>query len=404
MSLELTVAVIGLCLALQAFFAGTEIALVSCDKVKMRALADGGSRSAALVLKAYDEIERFISTSLIGINLSLIVSTIVLTFHIEERLGRGGELYTVAILSPLIVVLGQVVPKAVFQQRSNTMVLWAIYPLWAFRKLMSPVLFFIDGYTQWITKVVGGRTTPLITRDELTAALSSGTVEKSRKIEIVRRVFDFSETKAEEVMIPLINLTSVSHHTPVRGVIEVIKRTGYSRIPIYRDRVDNITGIVHAFNLLGAELDTPVGELAKPPYYVPETKPVDELLDEMKRHSVGMAILVDEYGGAVGAVTIEDILEEIVGEIEDEYDKGVKLWRQIGPDEYLVNARIEIDALNKELGLDLPWGDYETLSGFILSRTGSIPKVGDKIRYGDAVFTVTKATPKAIEEVRVKKG
>jgi len=166
--------------------------------------------------------------------------------------------------------------------------------------------------------------------------------------------------------------------------------------------VDNITGMLHSFYLLGADPNERVKNFSRVPFYVPESKLVDELLDEMKEGRAGMAVVVDEYGGAVGVIALEDIIEEVVGEIEDEYDKGIKLWRKIAEGEYLVNPKIEIDVINDDLGLGIPESvDYETLSGFLLSESGSIPKTGDKIKIRNSVFTITKATTRSIDEVKL---
>jgi CBS domain containing-hemolysin-like protein len=184
----------------------------------------------------------------------------------------------------------------------------------------------------------------------------------------------------------------------------MIKETGHSRIPIYHERVDNITGILHAFDLLGAKPDDPIKNFSRTPFYVPEAKSVDELFDEMKKGPAGMAVVVDEYGGAVGVITLEDILEEVVGEIEDEYDKGIKLWRKISESEYLINPKIEIEKVNEELGLGIPEGEYDTLSGFVLSEVGSIPKVGEEVPFKNLRFIVTKASLRSVEEVKLILG
>jgi magnesium and cobalt exporter, CNNM family len=406
MSLEAVIIVIAICLLLQALFAGSEIALVSCDKIKMKALAEGGSKGAKLVLKSFLEIERFISTTLVGINLSLITSTIILTFYIQDAYGKGREFYTVLILSPLIVIFGQVVPKAVFQKRANTMVLWSIYLLWIVSKVFSPILFLVSLFTKGLLKLIGSTENPFITREELVYAIESD--ETTRQVgyreKIIRRIFRFSETRVNEIMIPLIQVCALSEDASVKEAVKMIKETGHSRIPIYHERVDNITGILHAFDLLSAKPDDPIKNFSRTPFYVPETKPVDELLDEMKRGPSGMAIVVDEYGGAVGAITLEDILEEVVGEIEDEYDKGMRLWRKVAEGEYLINPKIEIEEVNEDLGLDIPEGEYDTLSGFLLSEEGSIPKVGDEIPYKNHKFIVTKASLRSIEEVKLILG
>lgn len=404
MSLELVVTVIVITLILQGFFAGSEIALISCDKVKMKLLADSGSRGAKLVLVSFSQIERFLSTTLVGINLSLITSTIVLTFYIQDRFGTGAELYTVLILSPLIIIFGQVVPKAVFQKKRNTIILWAIYPLWAATKIFYPILIFVNIFTKKLLTLIGSTENTYITREELINVIEGDTSTPTvdYKERIIKRIFRFSETTVEEIMIPLIQVSALGEDTKIGDAINLIKETGHSRIPIFSERIDNITGMLHSFYLLGADPNEAVKNYAHSPFYVPESKPVDELMDEMKEGKAGMAIVVDEYGGAVGVITLEDILEEVVGEIEDEYDKGIKLWRKTREGEYLINPKIEIEMLNDDLGLGIPESDdYETLSGFLLSEVGSIPKTGDKIKHQNYVFTITKGTTRSIEEVKL---
>jgi putative hemolysin len=403
MSLEIVILIVVICLLLQAFFAGSEIAMVSCDKVKMKAMAENGSKSAKLVLDSFVTIEKFVSTSLVGINLSLITSTIVLTFFVKDHVGKGGEFYAILILSPLVVIFGQVVPKAVFQRRRNTIVLWSIYPLWVASRIFSPILFMINIFVRSLLNFIGSTENPFITREELLHAINIGDkrLQADYSEKIIRRIFRFSETKIDEIMIPLIQVVAISEDTKVRDAIRMINETGHSRIPIYKDRVDNITGMLIAFYLLGANPEDPVKIHARTPFYVPETKLVDELLDEMKKGRAGMAVVVDEYGGAVGVITLEDILEEVVGEIEDEYDKGIKFWRKVSENEYLINTKIGLEELNEQLRLSIPEGDYDTLSGFLLTEFGSIPNVGDKISHRNYTFTVTKASSRLIEEAKL---
>jgi len=403
MSLEIVILIVALCLFLQAFFAGSEIAIVSCDKVKIKELADKGSKSAKMVLDSFLNIERFVSTSLVGINLSLIISTIVLTFFIHDSYGEGTEFYAILILSPLVVIFGQVVPKAVFQKRRNTIVLWSIYPLWIASKVFSPILYQVDIFVKSLLKLIGSTENPFITREELLHAIKDGDSKSQTgfREKTIKRIFKFSETEIDEIMIPLIQVVALSEDTPVKEAIKMIRDTGHSRIPIYKDRVDNITGMLIAFYLLGANPEEPVKNYSRPPFFVPESKPVDELLEEMKKGRAGMSVVVDEYGGAVGVISLEDILEEVVGEIQDEYDKGIKFWRRISGNEYLINTKIDIEDLNEELRLDLAEGDYETLSGFLLAKVGTIPKVGEKIKYKNYDFTVTKASSRLIEEVKL---
>ena len=405
MSIELVVVLILLFLVLQAFFAGSEIALISCDKIKMRSLAEGGSAAAGLVLDAHSRIESFIGTTLIGVNLSLIINTLVLTFYFEETLGQRSGLYTVAVLSPLIVVFGQVVPKAVFESKRNSIVLWIIYPLWVFSKLFYPVLFFVNLFTRGILSRPG-RKMSSITREELEDVMEEDEDKPSAdyKRRILRRIFGFSETTVGEIMIPLVKVDALERRSTLRDVRRLIAEKSHSRIPIFSDRVDNITGMLNSFYVLGEQdLDKSVEQYARPPFYVPESKLVNELMDEMKGGRAGMAVVVDEYGGSVGIITLEDIIEEVVGEIEDEYDAGETPWRKLGGGQYLIDPTVEIGRLNDGLGLAIPEGeDYETLGGFLLYRYGSIPTPGTVIVFGKKTFTVVSSTVRMISEVRLR--
>ena len=405
MSIELVILLILLFLALQAFFAGSEIALISCDKIKMRSLAEGGSSAASLVLDAHSRIESFIGTTLIGVNLSLIINTLVLTFYFEEILGQRSGIYTVVVLSPLIVVFGQVVPKAVFESKRNSIVLWIIYPLWVFSKLFYPVLFFVNLFTRGILSRPG-KNMSSITREELEDVMEEDKNKPSAdyKRRVLRRIFGYSETTVGEIMIPLVKVDALERRSTLRDVKRLIAEKSHSRIPIFSDRVDNITGILNSFYVLGEQdLEKSVEQYARPPFYVPESKLVNELMDEMKGGRAGMAVVVDEYGGSVGIITLEDIIEEVVGEIEDEYDTGQTPWRNLGAGQYLIDPTVEIERLNDGLGLAIPEGeDYETLGGFLLYKYGSIPAPGTVIVFGKKTFTVVSSTVRMISEVHLR--
>lgn len=402
-SLETTIAAVVLCLVVQAFFAGSEIALISCDKIRMRMLSGRGSRSARLVLASHSEVDRFLGTTLAGINLSLIASTILLTFYMESRFGAG-EFYAVAILSPLVVVFGQVVPKSIFRRSSNSMILWAIYPLWVATRLFYPLTWIVNFFTRLALRLAGHRSS--VTRGEIMDAIKAhacGSADSGKR-RMLSRVFSFSEVTVSDVMVPLSSVKALDESAGISEAAEMVRETGYTRIPIYSGRPDKITGVLHSFSLLGNEENgsrKPVGEYARRAFYVPGRRPINELLEEMKA-GASMAVVVDEYGGAVGIVTLEDILEEIVGEIEDEHDKGENLWTRTGAREYLVFPHISIERVNEDLGTRIAESrDYETLGGFLLFRFGRIPARGETVESNGAIFTVELSTPRSIRRVKV---
>ena len=212
-----------------------------------------------------------------------------------------------------------------------------------------------------------------------------------------------TQTSLSEInIIPLVDVVALEETCGVEEAIASVRQENYSRYPVYRDRVDNIIGILYSFDLLGAKREgKTIQPFIRPVSFFPETKPVDELLLEMQRNQETLAAVVDEYGGAVGIVTVEDILEEVVGEIEDEYDVNPPLYRRVGPKKIWVNARMEIDHLNESLKLGLPKGDYETLGGFVLERLGRVPLAGEVFRYKKMLFEVLKSDEKSVLEVSV---
>jgi CBS domain containing-hemolysin-like protein len=204
-------------------------------------------------------------------------------------------------------------------------------------------------------------------------------------------------------MIPLVEVEAIEDTATAKEVIAIISKKGYSRLPVYHERIDNIIGIINSFDLL----DVPYNGQSISPFirtvpYAPESKPIDELLIEMQKKRKHLTIVVDEYGGTVGIITIEDILEEIVGEIKDEYDADQRLYRKIGWNKYLISARMEVDQIFELLPLSLPEGDFETLGGFLLEKFGHIPKPGEILKHQNLTFTIVSADERSIGEVRVK--
>ena len=220
---------------------------------------------------------------------------------------------------------------------------------------------------------------------------------------MIDRLFDFAHTTVKEAMIPLVEVEAVEDSAAVKEVVSLIRAKGYSRIPVYKERIDNIIGVINSFDLLDTALsEGPLTTFMRPVPYVPEVKPVDDLLIEMQKQRNHISIVVDEYGGAVGIITIEDILEEIVGEIQDEYDRDERLYHTIGENKYMVSSRMEVDQMCELLSLTLPEGDYETLGGFLLERFGHIPKPGEVLHFDNMTFTVLSSDERSIGRVKIE--
>jgi len=256
--------------------------------------------------------------------------------------------------------------------------------------------------------LLGARKTshlPFITREDLHLMVKNSGAEidlETPERRMIHRILHFSLRTVKEAMVPLIRMAAVPDTTTVAQALEEFQAVSFSRLPVYHRRIDNIVGLLHDFDLLGEESsEQSIKPLIRSVHYVPEIKKIDSLLGEMQKMGIHLAVVVDEYGGAVGVVTIEDLLEEIVGEISDGFDQEASPLKKLGEGHYLVNARMEIQAINETLHLDLPGGRYETLAGFLIDQLGDIPRAGDHLLFGSLRFTVLRAEPRALKEVEL---
>ncbi|MDY6844183.1 MAG: hemolysin family protein, partial [Thermodesulfobacteriota bacterium] len=370
-------------IVVEGFFSGSELAFISANRTKLQNEADSGDKSARLALKMLHEPEKLLSTIVTGTNLCVVTNTTVMTAYMIQQFGQKGTLYGVVLIAPLIWLFGEIVPKAVFQQASNRLVTKVVYGIWLSYYLFYPLVFLI-ACISWVTfKVSGTRGSyknPITTREDLDLFLKISRDESDMRPsekKMVSRTFSFPEKKVEEVMVHLIDVVAIRENAAISNAIELIEEKGHSRILVYKERIDNIIGLLNSFDLLAASSEMEdVRGLIRPVMYVPQSKPIDELLVELQKSGNHMAVVIGEYGGSLGIVTVEDILEEIVGEIEDEYDRGDQTIKRLFPNKYLVSARVEIEKLNEIVMTDIPEGDYETLGGFILNNIGRIPNSG----------------------------
>lgn len=406
--LLLGVLLILVCISCEGFFSGTETAMVSVDRARIKALAEQGSKSAALVEAILQTPEKFFSTTLLGTNIAVVLSNAIATLLIIEYLGEQYQYITILIMTPLILIFGEIVPKTVYRYHAEQMTTHLIYPLKAISAIFYPLVVILTSLTRLLMRLFGmgsAQFRPHATREDLENYLDMWNIRgylRTAERKIIERIFDFSEIDVEDIMIPLVNIKTLEAQDSIDNAIGLARKTGYSRIPVYEGEVYNIIGIVHAFDLLTANEKTQtLKDLMRPAPYVPSSAPIDELLKQLRTEGKSIAVVVDEYGGAVGIVTIEDILEEVVGEIYDEYDKEERLLVRTGRDEYLVNARMGIDELNDRLNLQLPKDDYETLAGFLLKHMERIPRVGENFRFANLEFVISKADKRSIKEVSI---
>ena len=406
MSCWLNILIICCCVVIQGFFSGSEMVLLSSNKLRLRRSLAQGSKGAALALKMIDNPRWFLSTTSTGTNMFVIISSVVTAVSLEPFFKTYGELLTVIIISPVLLMFGETLPRTIFQRKATEIAPRIAYPLWIASRIISPVTFLVFQISRLFYNSLGKEILhrkEFLTRKELELMLfvsGHGSDLKKKEKMLIKRVFHLAESNVSEVMIPLVHVTAVTDTVLVKDVIKIVRRTGYSRIPVFKDRIDNLIGIVYAFDLLDAPDDAVIiSQFIRKVPFVPELKRADELLLFMQKSGNSITIIVDEYGGSTGIITTEDILEEVVGEISDEYDQKVKHLVRLDKNRFLINARIEIEELNERLGLDLPKKGYETAGGFLLQQMGRIPKKGEKLLYRGISFTVTKSSSRSIHEI-----
>jgi magnesium and cobalt exporter, CNNM family len=409
--METALIIAGCCLLVEAFFSGSEMAVVAADRLKLRRMASAGSRGARILMHFLEQPQRLLATTLAGTQLAVVTSTIVVTTVLmgHPTLAPHAELLTIGILSPVLLIFGEVVPKTLFQQNADRIAPRVAWPLALASVIFAPLVFVMSRFTQAVTRLFGiAEQRSVITREELELLLRAPTAEgeiTEGERKMITRIFDFGETTVYDVMLPLSEVFALPDDASLDEAVREVQEKRHTRIPIYKERIDQIIGVVHSFDLLkAAGKQGTVGELAKPCIYVPEGQAAVDLLVRLQRERQGMAVVVDEYGGATGIVTIEDILEEIVGEIEDEYDRAEPSpIRQEAAQTWRVLGRTPISQINQVTRAGLPEGeDYETIAGLLLDRLKRIPREGETVRMGYATVTIVGASERAIEEVRIK--
>jgi len=397
-----------ICLLAIAFFSAGEMAFIAANRIRLRHLAESGHQTATRYLEAFSRPEQILSTAMMGVTIAHIVAASVATWQLLPVLGPSASaLVVTVVLTPLMLTLGEVIPKAIAQEWATGLILRLFRPLtwagWVLRPLTWAASAIVEGVLGLAGRP-GTRARQLVSREELKLLLQIEPEESdvtTQEAEMIDKIFDLGETAAREVMVPLVEVVALAEDASPDEAIALIQERGFSRLPVYRDRIDHVVGVVTAMDLLrdGARANH-VGALARPPYIVPETKRVDDLLREMQKSRIQLAVVVDEYGGSVGIITVEDIVEQIVGEIRDEHDRGPATIERLPDGSYRVAARVGIEELNETLGWELPKADYETVAGLILATLHRIPRVGEELRIGQYQLTVLEADERRVIAVK----
>jgi len=406
MGLFLSIFLIVLCLLVEIYFSGSEIALVVSDKMRLKARADAAKGGAMSAMWFVRHPAHFFATVILGTNISVIAASTVATFYLISNYGEKAEVWAM-LLSPIILIFGEVLPKSIFQHNANRLVekiappliicMYSLYPaVWLLSKLTHILLGGVQSH-------LGGE--PRITREELALMIRSTDTSDVKPTErkMVSKILELANLTAENVMVPLAHVESLPSTSTRDVALNVFDLKGFSKLPVFEHRAYNVVGLVDCLDVLFSKEPT-IENIYRPVMYVPKNMRLHDLYRAMREREEQIVIVVDEWGAAVGLVTLEDVLEEIVGDIKDEYEFSRQHWHVAGKNRYIIFAQIEIEEANERLSLDIPKGDWETLAGFLLHKFGRIPSVGELVVCGKWSYTVRRVTDRAIVEVDVKRA
>jgi CBS domain containing-hemolysin-like protein len=413
----LTALVVLVLLTLLFFTALADSALRAINQVRLRSLLDQGVPRAAAVDRLLGHPHRITSTTLI-VNtfvlaaLAAITAILALTASPSEGSGRALVAAAVTALGLGVIVFFQLVPRSLAMRNPERTAVLLSRPLGALSTLVGPIAWMAERIANAFVRMLGVKDAPrnpYITEDDLQMLVNAGEQEgviEEEEREMISGILRFGDTVVHEVMVPRPDVVAVSDELSPRQALDVALKAGHSRVPVYTENVDSIKGVLYTKDLISAVMtfrQRPLIEVARPAVFIPETKKLGELLHELRNARVHMAVVVDEYGGTAGIVTIEDLLEEIVGEIQDEYDVETPDIEQVADDEWIVNARIDLDDVSELLGLSLNGENYDSLGGFITAQLERLPAPGDVVRVNDVRMTVLDTERRRIGRVALKR-
>lgn len=429
LSISGSITLIFILILLNAFFAMAEIALVSIRKTRIKQLVDEGVHRAVTVQKLLEDPTRFLATVQIGVTLvalfasatgavtlagpmAVLLKRIGINLIADNALGIAVTLVTL-VIGFFSLVIGEISPKSLALQHAERIALWTAGPLMFLSYIAFPLVKLVTWASNLLVKPFGGTASfapPILTEEELKMLVETGEEEgvlEEEEKEMIHSIFEFTDTIVRKVMVPRTDMKTVEVNSSIDELLDVIMNEGHSRIPVYEETVDSIVGVVHAKDLLRVLREdgsqATIRDLMRPPFIIPENKMVDELLAEFKKNKIQMAIVVDEYGGTSGLVTVEDLLEEIVGDMMDEYDVEEPMVVIIDENTVIADARTPIDEINEQMGLALPEEEFDTIGGLVFGLFGKPPHQGEKIGYDGIDLVVEKTDGHRIEKVKIVK-
>lgn len=398
-------------LALSAFFSSSETALTTVNRIRMRSLAEEGNKRAAKVLKITDDSAKMLSAILIGNNVVNLTASSLATTLAIHIFGNAGAGIATGILTVLILIFGEISPKTMATLRAEKISLQFCNVIWLLMKILTPVIFLINHLSMLVLRLLGVKASEgrqAMTESELRTIVDvsheSGVIESEEK-EMINNVFDFGDALAKEVMVPRIDMTFAQVDSSYDEILDIFREDRFTRLPIYEETTDDVIGILNIKDLLLCDREHfSVQELMRKPYFTYEHKHTADLLVEMRNSSINIAIVLDEYGTTAGLLTLEDLIEEIVGEIRDEYDYDEEdPIQKISDHEYLVEGSMNLEDFSDALNLHLESDDYDSIGGYMIGLLDHLPKIRESITTPDGIFLQVRTKNKhRIEKIYVR--
>ena len=403
------------CVLLTAFFTSSETAFFSLQRVRVEQLVSTRVRGAARVSRLIGRPDRLLSIILLGTNLVMTAASALATALAVSVWGEKGILIATVLLTIVILVLAETTPKTIANRHAERLSLLFARPIEWLSWVFTPIVFLLSWIASGFTKLVGGTPVPrsLVSEEEIRTMISvghkNGTVEES-EAKLLHRVFEFGDRPVDEVMVPRTEVVWVEKGTRLTNFLKIYAESPLSRFPVYEENTDNVIGVLAVKDVLMAKArdaineESTIDDLIRPAYFTPESKHINELFTEMRDKNYRMAVVVDEYGGTAGIVSIGGLVEEIVGVVGDEFTEVEKEFEVIDEYTFQVDGGMRIEEANEEMELELPESEeYETVAGFILSLLGRIPKTGERLRYKSMNIIITEMRGLKIEKILLAK-
>jgi putative hemolysin len=413
------------CVFMTGFFAGSETGAISANRHRLRTLQKEGDQGADDVISLLSDTQRILTVTLVGTNIFSILAalfarqffTIILDYFNPGQGVKLADLVSLVLMTPFILIFGEIVPKQFFREHADTLMLRLRKHLRFFSLVFIPAVNFFNAITYQIIRIIGirkGQSRIRFTKEDLRHLVGAGEdnhngIENnapiSHETNMIQNIFKLEKTLVREVMKPLVDIIAVPlHAATVKTALETARRSGYSRLPVYATSIINMVGYINIYDILRSEIREwdDLKPFIRKPYYVPEVKRIDDLLQEMLESHTSVAIVFDEHGGCSGFVTLEDIIEEIVGEIEDEFDRRSVMCYEEQTGTYIIDPKMDLDDLSEQINIALPKRDCDTVGGFVYSFLGRVPRENEVLHYGEYRIEVLEVDPPKIKKVRIQ--